>query len=219
MGDWIELSDGAGRAYRASPSTDQGSGVLVLHAWWGLNETVQSICDRLGEAGFIAIAPDLYRGVVVKTVEEAEVEVEREGGEARRPIVSAALDRLRGEPGARPDSLGVVAFSMGAAYALEIATDPSVAAVALCYGTGEIRDWSASRAAFQGHFAEDDPFEEPEYVEALETSLREGGRRVEFHRYPGMRHWFLEPDRPEYDEGAANLAWGRILGFLRERLD
>ena len=220
VGETIRLSDEAGTAWRATPSTDQGSGVLVLHAWWGLNETARGFCDRLADAGFLAIAPDLYRGTVVTTPEEAEAELDAMPGAQRLAIARAGMDRLRGEPGVRADSLGVVGFSMGASYALELAAnDPSIAAAVLCYGTGELGDWSESSAAFQGHFAEDDPFEDAEYITALDASLREGGRRVEFHRYPGARHWFLEPDRPEFDEGAANLAWGRILAFLRERLD
>jgi carboxymethylenebutenolidase len=219
MGETIELSGGTA-GYRATPSTGQGSGVLVLHAWWGLNDTIRAVCDRLADAGFVAIAPDYYDGVVVDTIEAAEAEAQRTGEPERSASVRAGLDRLRGEPGVAADSVGVVGFSLGASYALDLAAeDESVAAAVLCYGTGEIRDWSRSRAAFQGHFAGDDPFESADYVEALERSLREGGRRVEFHRYPGLKHWFLEPDRPEYDERTANLAWGRVLAFLRERLD
>jgi carboxymethylenebutenolidase len=220
VGETIELSDGAGTAYRATPSTDQGSGVLVLHAWWGLNETARGFCDRLADAGFIAVAPDLYRGTVVDTPEAAEAELEAMPGAERLAIARSAMDRLRGEPGVRAASLGVIGFSMGAFYTLQLAADdPSVAAAVLCYGTGPSGDWTTSDVAFQGHFAEDDPFEPAADVDALEAALREGGRRVEFHRYPAARHWFLEPDRPEYDESAANLAWGRILAFLRERLD
>jgi carboxymethylenebutenolidase len=220
MGETIELSGGAGGAYRATPSTDQGSGVLVLHAWWGLNQTARGFCDRLAEVGFIAIAPDLYRGTVVDTPEEAEAELDAMPRDERLSIARSAMDRLRGEPGVRAASLGVIGFSMGAFFALDLAADdPSIAAAVLCYGTGAARDWSASSAAFQGHFAQDDPFEPAADVDALEAALREDGRRVEFHRYPGAHHWFLEADRPEYDESAANLAWGRILAFLRERLD
>jgi carboxymethylenebutenolidase len=45
--------------YLATPPGGKGPGVLVLHAWWGLNATFKGICDRLAEAGFVALAPDL----------------------------------------------------------------------------------------------------------------------------------------------------------------
>ena len=195
--------------------------MLLLHAWWGLNDTIRRMADRLAESGFTVIAPDLHRGVVATTIEEAERATEDEESRVgeRRAITAAAVDRLRGEPGVRPDSIGVIGISFGVWYGMTLAPEaPSVAAVVAIYGMGE-GDWSATSAAFQGHFAEDDDFNPIDEVDGLESSLRKAGRRVEFFRYPGVRHWFMEPDRPEYDEGAANLAWGRILGFLRERLD
>jgi carboxymethylenebutenolidase len=135
--------------------------------------------------------------------------------------VAAALTRLRGEPGVTASSLGVVGFSMGAFYALEATgDDPSIVATVLVYGTGRDRDWSSSNASFQGHFAENDPFESAETVAALESSLRAGGRRTEFHTYPGTGHWFMEPDRADaFDEAAAALAWGRTVAFLRAEVD
>lgn len=220
MGEWIDLEDGS-RAYRATPGTGQGSGVLLLHAWWGLNDTTRSFADSLADAGFVVLAPDLYRGVVVDTIEEAEKQSEAQSIVVRMRTVAAALVRLRGEPGVTASSLGVVGFSMGAFYALEATgDDPSIVATVLFYGTGRERDWSSSSASFQGHFAENDPFESPEYIAALESALRAGGRRVEFHTYPGTGHWFMEPDRTEaFDEGAAALAWGRMVGFLRAEVD
>lgn len=218
MGETIELTSGAA-AYRAKPSTDEGPGVLVLHAWWGLNDTIRAVCDRLAESGFVALAPDLFGGVVVDTPEAAEAEATRAEQNDLLPAVQVGLDRLRSEPGVATDAVGVLGFSFGAAYGLLLAAeDPAVAAAVVCYGTGGAIDWSRSEAVVQGHFAEDDPFEGPENVDALETGLREAGRRVEIHRYPGTRHWFMEPDRPEYDEAAATLAWGRMVAFLRERL-
>src|SRR6266481_1021932 len=58
--------------YLAVPPSGNGPGVLVLHAWWGLNDTMKSFCDRLASEGFVAIAPDLYNGNVAETIAEAE---------------------------------------------------------------------------------------------------------------------------------------------------
>ncbi len=60
MGEWIELG-GDSRAYRATPGSGRGPGLLLLHAWWGLNETVRSFADAFADAGFLVIAPGLHR--------------------------------------------------------------------------------------------------------------------------------------------------------------
>src|SRR5215469_9956000 len=66
--------------YLAVPEHGSGPGVLVLHAWWGLTQPFRQVCDRLAEAGFVALAPDLYRGKTTASVEEAQA-------------LGAALDR------------------------------------------------------------------------------------------------------------------------------
>ena len=60
------------RGYLALPEHGDGPGVLVLHAWWGLNDTIKAFCTRLAEAGFVAFAPDLYHGKVADTIADAE---------------------------------------------------------------------------------------------------------------------------------------------------
>ena len=86
------------------------------------------------------------------------------------------------------------------------------------YGTGP-SDFSKAQAAYQGHFAEHDPFESAESVDALEQNLRAAGRLVDFYRYPGTGHWFFEPDRTDaYNPDAAALAWERTLAFLKKTL-
>src|SRR5260221_14113923 len=58
--------------FLALPSTGKGPGVLVLHAWWGLNDTIKAFCDRLANDGFTAFAPDLYHGKVADNIADAE---------------------------------------------------------------------------------------------------------------------------------------------------
>jgi carboxymethylenebutenolidase len=112
--------------------------------------------------------------------------------------------------------LAVIGFSLGAYYALDLAAaDPMhIRSVVIYYGTGG-SDYSNSRAAYLGHFAEKDEFEPQSNVDNLEESLRRAGRPVTFYRYSGTGHWFFEPDRAQaYNPAAASLAWDRTLAFL-----
>ena len=102
----------------------------------------------------------------------------------------------------------MIAFSLGVYYALDLAdADPEhIRSVVIFYGTGD-GDHNNSRAAYLGHFAENDEFEPQSNVDNLEESLRRAGRPVAFYRYTGTGHWFFEPDRSEaYNQAAASLA-------------
>lgn len=207
--------------YLAVPESGPGPGVLVLHAWWGLNETVRHFCDRLAAEGYTAYAPDLYGGRVATTVEEAE---QLAGGifnalDSAQAEVSRAA-RYLGDRADPESPVAVIGFSLGAffACALSVGEPDRVTAVVLFYGTRP-GDYGASRASYLGHFAETDPFEPAESVEGLEQAFRDAGRPVEFHTYAGTGHWFFEPDRTDaYDAQAADLAWERTLAFLRETI-
>lgn len=208
--------------YFVPSATGPGPGVLVLHAWWGLNDTIKAICDRLAQAGYTVFAPDLYHGKIAATIPEAEAlgkKVDENEQQTRAEIAEAAR-YLEARAGSDGSGLALLSFSLGGYFALDLAaSEPERAkAVVLFYGSGG-GDFSRSRAAYLGHFAENDPYEPAEYVDELEAELRKTGRPVTFYRYPGTGHWFFEPDRPEaYNEEAANLAWERTLAFLRETM-
>jgi len=208
--------------FLAIPPGGEGPGVLVLHAWWGLNETLKTFCTRLAEAGFMAFAPDLYHGKVADTIPGAEAlgaELDANHLQAKSKIAAATLF-LHERTGKSEDGLAVIGFSLGAYYALDLAAaDPEhIRSVVLFYGTGG-GDFNNSRAAYLGHFAGNDPYEPPTNVDELEASLQSAGRPVTFHRYPGTVHWFFEPDRTDaYNPEAAGLAWERTLSFLKDSL-
>lgn len=203
----------------ALPARGVGPGVLVLHAWWGLNDTIKAFCARLAEAGFVVFAPDLYHGRVADTISGAEALVKAlsaNSDQAQAEILEATRFLL--EQVEQPaNGLAVIGFSLGAAYALDLAAaDPEhVQSVVLFYGVGDA-DFGRSSAAYLGHFAEDDPYEPQENVEWLENSLKDAGRPLTFYTYPGTGHWFFEPDRVDaYNQAAADLAWERTLAFLK----
>jgi len=210
------------QGFLAVPPTGKGPGVLVLHAWWGLNDTMKAFCTQLAESGFVAFAPDLYHGKVADTIADAETlgkALDANHLQAKAEIAEATL--FLNERAAQADSgLAVIGFSLGAYYALNLAAaDPEhIRSVVIFYGTDGTMgsDFSNSRADYLGHFAENDEFEPQSNIDNLEAALRRAGRPVTFYRYSGTGHWFFEPDRSQaYNPAAASLAWDRTLAFLK----
>src|SRR5437667_1311660 len=127
--------------FLAVPPTGTGPGVLVLHAWWGLNDTIKAVCTWLAQSGFVAFAPDLHHGQVADTIAGAEAlgkALDANHLQAKAEIAYATmfLDERVG-----PDNHGiaVMGFSLGANYALDLAAShpEHIRAVVLFYGTGD----------------------------------------------------------------------------------
>lgn len=207
------------RGFLALPSTGQGPAILVLHAWWGLNETIKTFCMRLADAGFVAFALDLYHGQVTDTIAGAEalggaLDANQMQVQAEIAAATAFLSQLGDQ---LSSGVAVIGFSLGAYYALALAAaaPAQIGSVVLFYGTGG-GDFSAAKADFLGHFAANDPYEPVANVEELAATLKQTGRQVTFYQYPDTGHWFFEPDRTDaYNADAAALAWERTLAFLK----
>lgn len=215
------MTDPQPQGFLAVPPTGKGPGVLVLHAWWGLNDTIKGVCDRLAGEGFVAFAPDLYHGKVADTIPDAEAlgsAVDANHLQAKAEI-AAATKFLSERAGGTDRGLATIGFSLGAYYALDLsAADPEhIHSVVIFYGSqGDFfSDFSNSKADYLGHFAENDVYESQSNADNLEARLKGAGRPVTFYTYPGTGHWFFEPDRKDaYNPAAANLAWDRTLAFL-----
>jgi carboxymethylenebutenolidase len=131
--------------------------------------------------------------------------------------VAAAARFLVDRDSQTDGTLAVIGFSLGAYYAVDLSlADPEhVRRVVVFYGTGP-GEYNRSRADYLGHFAEVDVYEPRSYADEMVAGLRQAGRPVTFHYYPGTGHWFFEPDRlPNFNPAAASLAWDRTLAFLR----
>lgn len=193
--------------YVARPA-QPGPGVLVLHAWWGLNGDVKAFCNRLAEEGFLAVAPDMMGGQTANTVAEAEQLEESRSLESVLQPARTALERLRAETGG---PVGVVGFSMGAFVGMQLAASGGGDALVAFYGMGPGVEL---KIPVLGHFCEHDPYESLNDVKAHFATLP----AAELLVYPTAGHWFMEPSRPAYNPVAADRAWTTTLAFLQRTL-
>jgi len=203
----------------ALPPSGSVPGILLVHAWWGLNDFFKDLANRLAAEGYVVYAVDLYGGKVARTVAEAETLMGQQDGADAAIAVDTALGALTSHPATSGEKVGLIGFSMGAFNGVPGAMryPEKFGAVVTFYGPfdGEL---SRLSAPVLGHFAGEDEFDSVEYIRGFEQELKAAGVDARFHYYDGLSHWFFEADRPEYDAAAAELAWERTLGFLRERL-
>ena len=214
----IEASGILSRAYAAGDARSGAPGVVVFHAWWGLNDDVLAYADRLAAAGFAVVAPDLFGGQVASTVEGAEQLAGAADEATVDAIALAAVDHLAGRLGPTAN-LAALGFSFGANWAMwsPAERDRLVASV-VYYGSTGGPVLTRSSVPVLGHFAETDPYETDEGIAEFEAALRSAGRDVVIHRYPGTGHWFAEPSRDAYRPAAADLAFERTVAFLGRQL-
>lgn len=193
-----------------------GPGVLLLHAWWGLKPAFKEMCDHIAAQGYTVLAPDMRDGQLATTIDDAKALMEKSDGDFIGQVVFTAKDHLREMTKGK---IGLVGFSMGAAWALIVAstTPDQIGATVLFYGNEGV-DVSRITSKVMGHFSDNDEWEPNEWVEKTFGEMKSAGVDHTLHIYPGVAHWFMESDRPEYDSAAAQLAWERTFEFLKKSL-
>ncbi len=209
---------GAAEGYLAVPD-QPGPGVLVIQEWWGLVGHIKEVADRFAEAGFTALAPDLFHG-------EATTSPDAAGKLFMALAVDRAEQDLRGAADhlatvASGDSVGVVGFCMGGQLALYAASkSPRIGACVDFYGVhpNVHPDYESIRCPVLGLFAEKDGFVNAEAVGKLGGSLAAAGVAHQFHTYAGTDHAFFNDRRPAYDAEASADAWDRVIRLFRENL-
>jgi carboxymethylenebutenolidase len=215
-------------AYLAEPKGAKGApGVVVIQEWWGLNDQIKGVADRLAAAGYRALVPDLYRGKVAVEAKEAEhLMTGLNFGDAAGQDVRGAVQHLKAS-GSR--KVGVTGFCMGGALTLLAAVHvPEVDAAVAWYGFPplEFIDAAKIKASLMGHWATKDEFFGIGKVDELEKKLRDAKVKFEFHRYDAKHAFANEtavgPKRPvvaaEHNPQAAELAWKRTLDFFANNL-
>lgn len=205
-----------GRRVNAYLADGKGPGILLLHAWWGLKPFFKQTCDRIAKQGYTVLAPDLRDGQIAKTIDEAKALMEKSDGDFIGATVFTAKDYLREMAKGK---IGAIGFSMGAAWSLILASSvpDQVGALVMFYGNEGV-DYGKITAKVMGHYSDNDEWEPNEFVDNTFAEFKKAGVDTTLHIYPGVAHWFVEEDRPEYDSAAAQLAWSRTFEFLKKNL-
>jgi carboxymethylenebutenolidase len=212
--------------YLAEPAQGAAApGLVVIQEWWGLNDQVKGVADKLAADGYRALVPDLYRGKVALEANEAEHLMKGLNfGDAAGQDVRGAVQHLKSSGSAR---VGVTGFCMGGALTVLSAVNvPEADAAVIWYGYPPLEyvDASKIKAPLMGHWAtEDVPFPIAK-VDELEKRLRDAKVKFEFHRY-NAKHAFANETADskklpilKYDPEAAKLAWRRTMDFFGKHL-
>ena len=212
--------------YLAEPTDKPNApGVVVIQEWWGLDEEVKAVADRLAKAGYRALVPDLYRGKLALEANEAEhLMNDLNFGDAAGQDIRGAVQYLKATGSAK---VAVTGFCMGGALTVLAACNvPELDATIVWYGNPPLEyvDAKAITKPMLGHWALQDEFFSPAGVDQLEEKLKLAGVNYQFHRYDA-KHAFANPKSDsrgleplKYNAQAAQLAWDRTFEFLGKYL-
>jgi carboxymethylenebutenolidase len=199
--------------------------MVVIQEWWGLNDQIKGVADKLAKASYRALVPDLYRGKIALAANDAEhLMTNLNFGDAAGQDVRGAVQQLKSSGSAK---VGVTGFCMGGALTLLSAVNvPEADACVAWYGFPPLEyiDPSKIKAPLLGHYATDDQAFPIAKVDELEKKLRDAKVKFEFHRYKA-KHAFANEEANskklamlEYNPQAAELAWKRTMEFLDRNL-
>jgi len=229
MGKTVEIKRPDGKsvsAYLAEPAAGaKAPGIVVIQEWWGLNDQIRGVADRLAQAGYRALVPDLYRGKSALEANEAEHLMNNlDFGDAAGQDVRGAAKHLKATGSAK---VGVTGFCMGGALTLLAAVNvPEADAEVVWYGYPPLEyvDASKIKAPLMAHWATADQAFPIGKVDELEKKLRDAGVAFEFHRYQA-KHAFANETADEkklpivqYNPEAAKQAWSRTMEFFAKHL-
>ena len=211
--------------YLAEPAAGaKAPGMVVIQEWWGLNDQIKGVADKLAKAGYRALVPDLYRGKVALEANEAQHLMQGLNfADAAGQDIRGAVQYLKQSS----PKVGVTGFCMGGALTVLSAVNvPEADAGVIWYGYPPLEyvDAKKIKAPLLGHWATQDHAFAISGVDALENKLREANVKFEFHRY-NCKHAFANEtadqkklDMLKYDPKAADLAWQRTMDFLKKNL-
>jgi carboxymethylenebutenolidase len=214
----FETPNGPTTAYVALPDEDTHRAVLVIQEWWGLNAHIKDIVGRWADEGFIAIAPDLYRGKIAKDPSEASEMMHALAIEDGLDTIGNAIDAAR--LSLDISHCGITGYCMGGTFALRAACELEGISAAVPF-YGDIPDEDVlQRLKVPTIFISGtrDGWITPEKVAALEDAAERFELPVRSVKYDAD-HAFFNDTRPEvYDETAARDAWAIAVAFFNDHL-
>ena len=205
--------------YLATPkSGSTAHGFVCIQEWWGLNDQIKRTADRLVEAGYPALVPDLYRGKVARASDEASHMMDNLNfPDAAERDIRGAVQYLK--QSSRKVAVG--GFCLGGALTiLAAARVPEMDAGACFYGIPDLPapEFMKIKIPLICHFASQDGWCTPAKVNDFEAALQQSKSKFEIYRYDAQ-HAFMNESRPQvYDPASAKLAWDRTLAFLKNAL-
>ena len=219
--------DGASvEAYLVEPANPQNApGVVVIQEWWGLDDEIKNVANRLANAGYRALVPDLYRGKLALEANEAEhLMNDLNFGDAASQDIRGAVQYLKSTGS---NKVAVTGFCMGGALTvLSAGLVPESDGTVVWYGYPPLDyvDASAMTKPMLAHWALHDDFFSIAGVDQIEDKLKSAGVTYDFQRYDA-KHAFANPKSDsrglpplQYNPAAADLAWDRTMTFLKETL-
>lgn len=224
-GDMVTFASNGATApgYLAKPD---GSGpfpaVIVIQEWWGLEEHIKDIARRFAAEGFVALAPDLYHGVVATEPDEARKLVMGMQMDVAMRDIQGAISHLKALPEVGPKKVGVVGFCMGGSLTLRAAIRSSDVGAAAPFYAGQVDavfpDVDKIQAPMFAAFGADDGSIPLEKVDRFRDLLKEKGKQAEVKVYEGAPHSFFNDTRDSYRPEASRDAWQHVLSLFRSAL-
>lgn len=215
----VTTANGDTSAFVALPENDKKKAVIVIQEWWGLNDHIKDIAGRYAAEGFIAIAPDLYRGKLAANSDEASKLMNGLAIEDGLDTITNAISTASEQFGI--SHFGITGFCMGGTFALRAACEgvEGLSAAAAFYG--DIPEESVlSKLSTPTVFISGtrDAWINPEKVATLEDITERYELPVQSLKYDAD-HAFFNNTRPEvYDAEAAADAWAKVVGFFKDKL-
>lgn len=224
MGEKVTFASNGGTCggYLAIPKSGSGPAVIVIQEWWGLVGHITAIADRFAEAGFVALAPDLYHGVIAKEPDHATKMMMGLAMDKAALDIAGAAKFLSERDDVSGKGIGTVGFCMGGSLALWSATlSPEIIATVAFYPALPWARMSPHWQNYTGksaqiHCSESDGTSSAPGIQEAVRAIKSAKGEVETFDYAGTHHAFFNDERPEvYDAGASALAWDRTVTFFQ----
>ncbi len=228
MGDMVSFASNGldARGHLAVPDSGSGPGLIVLQEWWGLNDQIKGVADRLAGQGFVALAPDLYHGELAghDEMDKAGQLMSQLPADRAARDMSGAVDFLVDHDATTGDGVGAIGFCMGGLMTMMVSAlrGDRVKAAMPFYGfpapDGE-PDWSNLSAVVRGHMASPDDFFTPEAARDLESRLQGMGKDVQFTIHEAGHAFMNETNAiGTFNADLADQVWPQVYEFFHAQL-